>query len=57
MRRECRGLAEVPRSNGLLLQMISDTGNFNNANIVPDHAASEAVVCRLAELTAWMRRC
>lgn len=50
------GLAMVPRSDGLLVQVIGDTGNFNNADLTPDRAASEAAVRRLADLMARMRR-
>jgi hypothetical protein len=51
-----RGLSMVPRSDGLLVQVIGDTGNYNNADTTPDRAASEAAVRRLADLMAQMRR-
>lgn len=51
-----RGLSMVPRSDGLLVQVIGDTGNYNNADTTPDRAASEAAVRRLGELMAQMRR-
>jgi glycine/D-amino acid oxidase-like deaminating enzyme len=50
------GLTMVPRSDGLLVQVIGDTGNFNNADTTPDRAASEAAVRRLAALMEQMRR-
>ena len=50
------GLSMVPRSDGLLVQVIGDSGNFNNADTTPDRAASEAAVRRLGELMARMRR-
>ena len=48
-------LSMVPRSDGLLVQVLGDTGNFNNADTVPDRAASEAAVRELADLAARMR--
>jgi glycine/D-amino acid oxidase-like deaminating enzyme len=50
------GLVMVPRSDGLLVQVIGDSGNFNNADTTPDRAASEAAVRRLGDLMARMRR-
>ncbi len=48
-------LSMVPRSDGLLVQVIGDTGNFNNADTTPDRAASEAAVRQLADLMAHLR--
>jgi glycine/D-amino acid oxidase-like deaminating enzyme len=45
----------VPRSDGLLVQGYTDTGNFNNPDLTPDRAASEAVVRELAAIVASMR--
>jgi glycine/D-amino acid oxidase-like deaminating enzyme len=45
----------VPRSDGLLVQAFGDTGNFNNSDLTPDRAASEAAVRRLADIVASMR--
>ena len=47
-------LSVVPRSDGLLVQVLGDTGNFNNADITPNRAASEAAVTQLAEIFARM---
>lgn len=46
----------VPRSDGLLVQAFGDTGNFNNSDLTPDRAASEAAVARVAKLFAHTRR-
>ena len=43
-------LSVVPRSDGLLVQVLGDTGNYNNADLTPDRAASEAAVTQLAQL-------
>jgi len=48
-------LGTVPRSDGLLVQVLNDPGNFNNADTTPDRAASEAAVRQLAEMYARMR--
>jgi glycine/D-amino acid oxidase-like deaminating enzyme len=48
-------LSMVPRSDGLLVQVLGDTGNFNNADTTPDRAASEAAVRELADLATRMR--
>ncbi|MGH8158978.1 MAG: FAD-dependent oxidoreductase [Rhodanobacter sp.] len=50
------GLSMVPRSDGLLVQVLGDTGNYGNADTTPDRAVSEAAVRRLADLMARMRR-
>jgi glycine/D-amino acid oxidase-like deaminating enzyme len=49
-------LGVVPRSDGLLVQVLGDTGNFNNADTKPDRAVSEAAVRQLADLVSRMRR-
>jgi len=46
----------VPRSDGLLVQVLGDTGNFNNADTTPNRAVSEAAVNDLAALVARMRK-
>ncbi|TCV91108.1 glycine/D-amino acid oxidase-like deaminating enzyme [Luteibacter rhizovicinus] len=51
-----RHLSMVPRSDGLLVQVLGDAGNFNNSDTTPDRPASEAAVRQLAELCANMRR-
>ena len=48
-------LSVVPRSDGLLVQVLGDTGNYNNADLTPDRAASEAAVTQLADLFARVR--
>lgn len=48
-------LSMVPRSDGLLVQILNDPGNFNNADTTPDRAASEAAVRQLADMYADMR--
>ncbi len=49
-------LSTVPRSDGVLVQVIGDTGNFNNSDLTPDRAVSEAAVRELGGLFARMRR-
>jgi hypothetical protein len=46
----------VPRSDGLLVQVIGDSGNFNNNDVTPNRAVSEAAVTQLADLVARMRK-
>jgi glycine/D-amino acid oxidase-like deaminating enzyme len=48
-------LSIVPRSDGVLVQVIGDTGNFKNSDLTPNRAASEAAVRELGELFARMR--
>lgn len=48
-------LSVVPRSDGLLVQVLGDSGNFNNPDTTPDRAASEAAVRRLGELMSRLR--
>lgn len=51
-----KNLSVVPRSDGLMVQSFGETGNFNNSDVTPDRAASEAAVRALADLMASMRR-
>lgn len=51
-----RDLSVVPRSDGILVQRLSDRGNFNNADTTPDRAAAEAAVNQLGELMRQLRR-
>jgi glycine/D-amino acid oxidase-like deaminating enzyme len=46
----------IPRSDGLLVQAFGDTGNFNNDDLTPDRAASEAAVREVADVVASMRK-
>ena len=48
-------LGTVPRSDGILVQVLNDAGNFNNADTTPNRAASEAAVQQLADMYARMR--
>lgn len=48
-------LSMVPRRDGVLVQSYSHTGNFNNSDLTPDRAASEAAVRQLADIMATMR--
>ena len=48
-------LSVVPRSDGILVQVLGDTGNFNNADVVPDRAVSEAAVRQLADVMGRLR--
>ena len=45
-----KNISVVPRSDGLIVQEIGNTGDFNNANATPDRSASESIVKSLAEL-------
>ncbi len=45
-----RNISMVPRSDGLIIQEIGNTGDFNNADATPDRAASESLVASLADL-------
>jgi len=47
-------LSVVPRSDGLLVQVLGDTGNFNNADTTPNRGVSEAAVKQVAEIFARM---
>jgi len=48
-------LSVVPRSDGLLVQVLGDTGNFNNSDVTPDRAASEAAVRQIGDIVSRMR--
>ena len=48
-------LSLVPRSDGLLVQVLNDPGNYNNADTTPNRPASEAAVRQLAELMSRMQ--
>jgi glycine/D-amino acid oxidase-like deaminating enzyme len=49
-------LSTVPRSDGVLVQVLGDTGNFNNSDLTPNRAVAEAAVTELGDLFARMRR-
>ncbi|PXV59181.1 Glycine/D-amino acid oxidase [Dyella jiangningensis] len=49
-------ISVVPRSDGIMVQVIGDSGNFNNADITPHREASEAAVRELADIMAKMKR-
>ncbi|MDR3444922.1 MULTISPECIES: FAD-dependent oxidoreductase [unclassified Dyella] len=49
-------ISVVPRSDGIMVQVIGDTGNFNNADITPHRETSEAAVRELADVMAKMKR-
>ncbi|WP_199100091.1 FAD-dependent oxidoreductase [Dyella sp. ASV21] len=49
-------ISVVPRSDGILVQVIGDAGNFNNPDTTPHREASEAAVRELADLMSQMRR-
>jgi hypothetical protein len=49
-------LSVVPRSDGIMVQVIGDAGNFNNADITPQREVSEAAVRELADIVAKMKR-
>ncbi|WP_114239680.1 FAD-dependent oxidoreductase [Dyella sp. C9] len=51
-----RDFSVVPRSDGIMVQVIGDTGNYNNPDITPHREASEAAVRELAGLVAQMKR-
>jgi len=46
----------VPRSDGLLVQVLGDTGNFNNPDTTPNRAISEEAVRELAAIVQSMRQ-
>jgi glycine/D-amino acid oxidase-like deaminating enzyme len=48
-------LSVVPRSDGLLVQVLGNTGDYGNADATPDRAASEAAVRELGDLVARMK--
>lgn len=51
-----KDISVVPRSDGIMVQVIGDAGNFNNADVTPRRADSEAAVRELADLMTKMRR-
>jgi hypothetical protein len=50
-----KDISVVPRSDGIMVQVIGDTGNFNNSDTTPHRETSEAAVQELADLMAHMR--
>jgi glycine/D-amino acid oxidase-like deaminating enzyme len=48
-------LGVVPRRDGILVQAYSNTGSFNNSDLTPNPAESEAAVRELADIMASMR--
>ncbi|MFM0285865.1 FAD-dependent oxidoreductase [Paraburkholderia megapolitana] len=50
-----RHFSVVPRSDGVLVQVLGDTGNYNNSDVTPDRAASETAVRQVAELFEQMQ--
>ncbi len=48
-------ISVVPRSDGIMVQVIGDSGNFDNADITPHREASEAAVRELADIMAKMK--
>lgn len=50
-----RHFSVVPRSDGVLVQVLGDTGNYNNSDVTPDRAASETAVRQVAELFEQMK--
>ncbi|MEQ5841245.1 FAD-binding oxidoreductase [Paraburkholderia acidicola] len=51
-----RHISVVPRSDGVMVQVLGDTGNYNNSDLTPDRAASEAAVRQVAELFEQMKQ-
>lgn len=51
-----QNLSVVPRSDGIMVQVIGDTGNFNNPDIAPQREVSDAAVRELADVVAQMKR-
>jgi glycine/D-amino acid oxidase-like deaminating enzyme len=48
-------LSMVPRSDGLLVQVLGNTGDFNNPDTTPNRATSEAAVRQLGDLVSRMK--
>jgi hypothetical protein len=48
-------LSVVPRTDGIMVQVLGDSGNFNNDDITPHREVSEAAVRELAELVSQMK--
>jgi len=51
-----QNLSVVPRTDGIMVQVIGDAGNYNNPDITPQREVSEAAVRELADLVAQMKR-
>lgn len=51
-----QNLSVVPRSDGIMVQVIGDTGNYNNPDTTPQREVSEAAVRELADVVAQMKR-
>jgi hypothetical protein len=51
-----QNLSVVPRSDGIMVQVIGDSGNYNNPDITPQREVSEAAVRELADVVAQMKR-
>ncbi|AIF45836.1 FAD-dependent oxidoreductase [Dyella japonica] len=51
-----QNLSVVPRSDGIMVQVIGDAGNFNNPDTTPQREVSEAAVRELANIVAKMKR-
>jgi hypothetical protein len=51
-----KDISVVPRSDGIMVQVIGDAGNFNNPDVTPRRADSEAAVRELADLMTKLRR-
>ncbi|MET3653390.1 FAD-dependent oxidoreductase [Dyella japonica] len=51
-----QNLSVVPRSDGIMVQVIGDAGNFNNPDTTPQREVSEAAVRELADVVAKMKR-
>jgi hypothetical protein len=51
-----QNLSVVPRSDGIMVQVIGDGGNYNNPDITPQREVSEAAVRELADVVAQMKR-
>jgi glycine/D-amino acid oxidase-like deaminating enzyme len=49
-------LSVVPRTDGLLVQVLGDAGNFGNPDTTPDRPASEAAIRQLAGVFMRMRK-
>lgn len=48
-------LSVVPRSDGIMVQVIGDAGNFNNADVTPQRDVSDAAVRELADVMSRMK--
>jgi hypothetical protein len=50
-----QNLSVVPRSDGIMVQVIGDAGNFNNPDTTPQREVSEAAVRELADIVGHMK--